>query len=136
MTIQLARKYECSSALNTLHHAIRDWVSFGDSPEMVFILAAALNDIEACSMLIRLHGAEETGDQDEEDPDPDLDCDIPGHRFEIATWPAWMAERVPFRYMFALMRAERKVKPVTGTTPAVRWESISKRFRELLMMDD
>lgn len=103
MTIQLARKYDCSGALETLHHAVRGWVSFGGGDcNLVFVLAAAFDDIEACSMLIKRHGMEHWEEDGEGfDPDIPLLMAIPGYVFEMATWPIDLAERVPFRYMFA-----------------------------------
>jgi hypothetical protein len=153
-TIHLARKYDCSGALQALHHAIRGWLLKLEEPRRLFLLAAMFDDIEACSMIIKLAGRMQCP------PEPRSALEfrpsataksalaqrIPGgHAFDVATWAPSLARRLPFRYMFALMRAEYEARhPAQGVagwrswkaiTAQVDWEAVSVRFRQLLEED-
>ncbi|GFZ48031.1 hypothetical protein JCM24511_05779 [Saitozyma sp. JCM 24511] len=132
--VGLARKYDCRAALQLFHHAIRGNLINTTWPPQVFVLAALFDDIEACEYILKHSGHLffKTDNEYTEHDQTRLAHFAPKALvFQAAGWPMDLAKAVPFKYLFALLRAEFETRE-ERRNPRERWEKVATQFGELV----
>lgn len=119
--LKLIQKYDCAGARRVVLYALRSMLlpNEGVTPIYVFILAANLEDVYTCRRAIEASDesiyavSQHRGGSHLDRTYPEEDT------FDIRTMPISMAELIPFRYAFALMRARLIVEKTTKNTNPV-----------------
>jgi hypothetical protein len=109
--LKLIQKYDCAGARRLVVYALRSMLPDpGVQPIYIFLAAAILDDVPTCVRAIKASdkstypAVQQTGGSRLSGPYTTEDM------FDVRTKPMSMAELIPFKYAFALMRARLVVE--------------------------
>lgn len=135
--VELMKKYDCDTGLELLRRNLRIWAADIRIPAKIDIFSAAahLNDIDTCCLAIYRGGNLKRGTSGKVNAyGANLNLDLGmtnANNFDLAGMSQGELERMPKKYILALLRATKGVDLASlGSQP--EWFNIAESFRSFV----